>query len=357
MSLHCLLTGDVSDHIDAIVEVDGNASRLQRIARDELAGRAVVPSAALWWPHTHGNPQLYRVTLRVGETQYDLGTTGFRTITTDHGTEGRDFGLRINGEAVFCRGACWTTPDVVALPCDADSYRPWLESMRDAGLNMVRVGGTMVYEADEFYSLCDELGMLVWQDAMLANFDYPSSAEFRASLGAELEHLLDRTQLNPSLAVFCGGSEVLQQAAMFGLSQDRIDDSLYRSVIPELVQRKQPDLVYVANSPSGGELPFQIDTGVAHYYGVGAYLRPLADARAANVRFASECLALANVPCERTVQEMRIGAIVEPRWKRSVPRDPGAGWDFDDVRDHYLATLFRVDPLHLRYADFPGYLM
>src|SRR5262249_48701121 len=149
-----------------------------------------------------------------------------------------------------------TTPDIVALPCEPASYRPWLESMRDAGLNIVRVGGTMVYEADAFYSLCDELGLLVWQDAMLANFDYPASAEFCASLVAELEHLLDRTQLNPSLAVLCGGSEVLQQAVMFGLSQDQIDDSLYCSVIPEVVQSKRPDLVYIANSPSGGDLPF-----------------------------------------------------------------------------------------------------
>jgi beta-mannosidase len=191
---------------------------------------------------------------------------------------------------------------------------------------------------------------------MLANFDYPASAEFCASLVAELEHLLDRTQLNPSLAVLCGGSEVLQQAVMFGLSQDQIDDSLYCSVIPEVVQSKRPDLVYIANSPSGGDLPFHTNAGVTHYYGVGAYLRPLMDARAANVRFASECLALANVPCELTVREMQIASITEPLWKASVPRDPGAGWDFDDVRDHYLASLFRVDPLHLRYTDLDRYL-
>jgi beta-mannosidase len=143
---------------------------------------------------------------------------------------------------------------------------------------------------------------------------------------------------------------------MFGLSPDRIDDSLYTSVIPEVARRVRPDVPYVVNSPSGGELPFQTNTEVTHYYGVGAYLRPLDDVRRAETRFASECLAFANVPCVRTVDEMRIATSTDPAWKRSVPRDPGVGWDFDDVRDHYLATLFNADPVRLRYADFARYL-
>jgi beta-mannosidase len=228
--------------------------------------------------------------------------------------------------------------------------------MRDAGMNMVRVGGTMVYEADDFYALCDELGLLVWQDAMLANFDYPATAAFRAALAAELAQFLDRTQANPSLAVFCGGSEVCQQAAMLGLTGDKIDISRYTSDISVMVAEQRPDLVYVPNSPYGGAWPFQTDVGVTHYYGVGAYLRPPDDARRAAVRFASECLALANVPDAATVEALDVATTSDPRWKRAVPRDPGAGWDFDDVRDHYLTTLFGVDPMRMRWADFPRYL-
>jgi beta-mannosidase len=356
LELQCSLAGDVPETMEAVAEIGGSFGRLTQVAPGQFAGEVTVPKVALWWPHTHGAPRLHQATLRLGDVVCDIGRVGFRQIAIDRCDDGRGFSLCVNGEAIFCRGACWTTPDIVALPSDTASYRPWLEAMRDAGLNMVRIGGTMVYEAAAFYALCDELGLLVWQDAMLANFDYPATAEFRASVVAELEGFLDSTQLNASLAVVCGGSEVLQQAAMFGLASDRIDDSLYTTVIPEAVRRVRPDVAYVINSPSGGDLPFQSDTGVAHYYGVGAYLRPFDDARRAGVRFASECLAIANVPCSRTVEELRVSTTTDPRWKQAVPRDPGAGWDFEDVRDHYLAMLFRVDPLHLRYADFARYL-
>jgi len=340
--------------VAAVAEIGGHSARLTRDAPNTLIGEVAVPDVELWWPHTHGGPALHRATLQLGDTLCELGAVGFRDIQVRDDDDG--FALDINATPVFCRGACWTNPDIVALPGDAAAYRPWLTAMRDAGMNMVRVGGTMVYEGDDFYTLCDELGLLVWQDAMLANFDYPATDEFRASIAAELAYFLDRTQANACLAVFCGGSEVLQQAAMLGLPPDRIDSTLYSGTIPAVVRQHRPDIAYVPNSPSGGALPFLPNTGVAHYYGVGAYLRPLDDARRAGVRFASECLALANVPDARTVEALGVSSITDPRWKRAVPRDPGAGWDFEDVRDHYLGQLFGIDPTQLRWADFSRYL-
>src|SRR5260370_460617 len=84
-----------------------------------------------------------------------------------------------------------------------------------SGANMLRIGGTMVYETDEFYRLCDELGILVWQDFMFANMDYPvADPAFRAEIDAEAQHQLARLQRHACLGAYCGGSEIAQQAAM-----------------------------------------------------------------------------------------------------------------------------------------------
>ena len=341
---------------EIVLDVAGRSVALRPHGPSAISARIEIPQPALWWPHTHGDPALHPANLRFGGQAFALGQVGFRDIAAQHGADGDGFALTVNRTPVFCRGACWTSPDIVTLPGDTAAYRPTLSAMRDAGMNIVRVGGTMLYEADAFYALCDELGLLVWQDAMLANFDYPTTGLFRSSLCAELAAFLQRTAANPSLAVFCGGSEVLQQAAMFGTPHASVDASLYSTIIPDMVRQHRPDIPYVPNSPSGGALPFQPNSGVSHYYGVGAYLRPLEDARRANVRFASECLALANVPGATSPALPKVSTSTDPEWKRGVPHDPGAGWDFDDVRDHYLRALFGLDPTQLRWADYPRYL-
>jgi beta-mannosidase len=314
----------------------------------DFVGELVLPDVAPWWPHTHGEPALHAVALTVGETVIDLGRTGFRRIERTAGADGQGFGLTINGVPVFCRGACWTTADVVDLPGDREAYEPWLRLAREAGMNMLRMSGVGAYESPAFFELCDELGLLVWQDFLFANFDYPiGDPAFAALVTREVEGFLDAVQLSPSMAVLCGGSEVHQQATMMGLRPAATASALYDDLLPHAVQRWRPDAPYVVNSPSGGPLPFVTDVGVTHYFGVGAYRRPLEDARRAGVRFAAESLAFANVPQPLPGDADPLGA---------VPRDLGADWDFEDVRDHYLALLHGVDPAALRQDDPALYL-
>jgi beta-mannosidase len=339
--------------------------------RDELAAdgpqrwgaRLRVTKPVLWWPHTHGAPALYgaRATVRLshgGQTSFDLGNVGFRTAELD--TSEDTFALRVNGEPVFCRGACWTPSDPVSLRNDPEALRAVLERVRDAGMNMLRIGGTMVYEDDAFFDACDALGIMVWQEFMFANMDYPAGdAAFLASVEHELHQQMRRWGARASLTVLCGNSEVSQQAAMWGAQRAAWSPALFHEIVPALVAQCAPGVPYWPSSAWGGAFPHQVDAGTTSYYGVGAYLRPFDDARRSGLRFATECLGFSNVPAPHTIERMPGGSalrVTHATWKARASRDLTAGWDFEDVRDHYLGLLFGVDASRLRYADHERYL-
>ncbi|KAA6129729.1 glycoside hydrolase family 2 protein [Cupriavidus cauae] len=368
----------------------------QRSPQHDLVwhGSVRVPRVRKWWPHTHGEPVLYDVMLRAGAQTLPCARVGFRHVDVDERDGG--FVVRVNGVPVFCRGACVASLDLHGHAPDARTCAAWLEQARDANMNMIRISGVTCYQGEAFYAACNAMGLLVWQDFLFANFDYSanvgpsgginaaanavtnavtnagtdaatnsgtsaqagSAAELLDDARREVHQWLAAHGHHPSLAVLCGGSEAEQQAAMLGAPREAWRQPLFDTVIPDCIAAHGVAVPYVRNSPSGGAWPFQPDRGVSHYYGVGAYQRPLDDARRARVRFAAECLAFANVPCERTLREAMAGVapVHDPRWKRAVPRDAGASWDFEDVRDFYLQSLYAVDPARLRREDPARYL-
>lgn len=328
----------------------------------ELTAELRVPAVDRWWPHTHGDPVLHAVRLRVGDRTHEAGRVGFRSLVpgpeADHDVEAHGLALHVNGVPVFARGAVWSPVDPVGLAPTPEALRARLELARDAGMNLLRIPGTAHYESRCFHDLCDELGLLVWQDLMFANLDYPFADDgFCRLIEREVEQVLHGLAGRPSSAVVCGSSEVEQQVAMLGLEPALARDG----PLAPLVRAAGGDLIWVPSAPCGGEPPFRPDQGIANYYGVGGYRRPLSDARLAEVRFAAECLAFANVPDEAGTAAVVPGrpgeAVVHhPRWKAGVPRDAGSGWDFDDVRDHYLRGYLGVDPGELRRSDHERYL-
>lgn len=336
----------------------GVEAPLQPCADGRFTARLHIPDVPLWWPHTHGEPALHVVTIRAGTTEIDLGKVGFRSISVDSGPDDSAFALIVNGSRIFCRGANWTTPDLLSLPQAREACLPLLELARAAGMNMLRVSGIMAGESDAFFDLLDAFGILCWEDMRFANFDYPFEDDpFGTIARAEIEAFLDRTQTSPALAVVCGGSEIAQQAAMLSLPRPRWTIPFLEETLTGLVAARRPDLIAVPHSPWGGALPFVADQGVTHYYGVGAYCQPLEDARRANVSFATECLAFANLPQPAVMARDHAG--LDPAsadWKGLVVRDLKATWDFEDTRDYYLDLLYGMDAAALKRADAARYI-
>jgi beta-mannosidase len=341
----------------AELRVAGAVVELEPESSGWLAGEARVDAPRRWWPHTHGEPALYDVELAFDGAVVARRRVGFRSLRFSDEIPVDGLELELNGVPVFARGAVWTPADLVSLaPTDAD-LRQLLERVRDAGMNMLRVVGTGAYESPMFHDLCDELGILVWQDLMFCNVDYPlADPEFRSIVESEARQVLAELVGHPSLTVVCGNSEVEQQPAMMGLDPALGRDEFWEQTLPRLVSDSGADCACIASTPCGGVLPFHADRGIAHYFEVSGYFWPAERARRADVRFAAECLAFANVPDEVEVP------VHHPQWKAAVPRDAGtgwdlgAGWDFDDVRDFYLKSLFDVDPVQLRRSDLTRYL-
>ncbi|TQV74602.1 glycoside hydrolase family 2 protein [Aliikangiella marina] len=338
-----------------------NAETLDRESI-RLIAQAEIEDPKLWWPHTHGNPMLYPVRLRVftseTEIEWSIGEVGFRQLAIDQ--SGEEFEILVNDNPVFCRGACWTINNNLSLSGNLMLLEQQLVHFKQAGGNMIRIIGTMTYESDDFYQLCNRLGIMVWQDFMFANMDYPfSDSGFRQSVEQEIKQQVARLSKNPSLVMFCGNSEIQQQIAMLGFSKEHQQIKFYDEELAKFIKENTRQVEYISSSPFGGTLPFHVNQSVSHYYGVGAYQCSIAELRQHDVKFTSECLGFANIPIEHSRNKILNGDIPKihnPNWKAATPRDSGAGWDFEDVRDYYLASEYSVETQKLRYEDPEKYL-
>ena len=287
-----------------------------------------------WWPHTHGAQPRYRLALDGGAWRDDVA---FRTIERID-----PFGLQINGVDVFCRGACWIPPDPVGL---SDHATPALEVARASHFNMMRVTANTLYESDAFYAECDRLGILVWQDFMFASVDYPFADDTFAALArAEANEFLCRTQTRACVAVLCGNSEVEMQAMLVGKPIETPE--FFADILPKICTAIRPDVPYVTGTP-GGSVPMVVpQDGWSHYYGVGVFLRPLADARLSQVRFATECLGFAQPPARATQAEW-----ADVPWAERITRiDSGVG-DFLETHRYYVRTVYGLNPDTLERDD------
>ncbi|MEM9157588.1 MAG: glycoside hydrolase family 2 protein [Verrucomicrobiota bacterium] len=224
-----------------------------------LRGSLVVEEPKLWWPNGYGEAKLYDLSIEVAEEVVEK-RIGLRKmdLVYEEDEVGLSFVARVNGVNVFCKGANWIPMDALPQRQTREAYEDLLTSSVDANMNMIRVWGGGQYEQDVFYELCDEKGLLVWQDFMFACSMYPSSKDFLESVEREAIHQVKRLRDHACIALWCGNNENIGALNWYEESRKNRDryivdyDRLNSGVLQRVTEELDPARVFWPSSPCGG---------------------------------------------------------------------------------------------------------
>ena len=274
----------VADPSGAVV-----ASTRAPFKADAASADFTLDAPQLWWTHDLGTPSLYTLSVRLmdGDAEVDQRTTkvGVRTIAIDQSPDPDEpgasfFRFVLNGRPIFARGSCWIPASSFVAVVGEAEYRPLIETMAEANMNMVRIWGGGVYEHDAFYDLCDQFGLLVWQDFMFACAAYPEDdPAFVDSVAQEVRQQVVRLRNHPSMALWCGNNENqmthdfmrrpdIEQAPLLG-------DVYYEEIMPKAVAALDPTTPYWPGSPYGGPHANSMLAGDVHDWTVWHGLPPV----------------------------------------------------------------------------------
>ena len=261
--------------------------------------RVMIKDPQLWWPRGQGAQPLYEVRLELR--RQDAGVDvwarriGLRTLELRRKPDrwGESFEFVVNGRPVFAKGASWIPAHSFVAGLRREDYAPRLTAAAQAHMNMVRVWGGGVYEDEAFYDLCDELGLLVWQDFMFACTLYPGDAAFVRSVRAEAEFQVRRLRHRACLALWCGNNELelLNAGALAQPANRRAYEALFARLLPEIVARHGGTTPYWRSSPSQSAARTLRDperSGNAHFWDVWHARHPVERYEEKHYRFISE---------------------------------------------------------------------
>ena len=265
----------------------------------------------LWWPAGFGEQPLYTVDVQLGE-GLDGWTRriGLRTMTVTRNKDewGESFSHCVNGVDIFAMGADYIPEDNLLPRVNPERTRRLLEDARAANMNCIRVWGGGYYPDDFFYDVCDELGLLVWQDFMFACAVYNLTEEFEENIVAEFTDNVRRLRHHPSLALWCGNNEMedfVNQGMWVSNPKQKADYiKMYEYIIPKLLKQEDPQAFYWPASPSSGgnfDYPQDPDRGDVHYWQVWHGLLPFTDYRNHLFRYVSE-FGFQSFPCMETIE-------------------------------------------------------
>lgn len=272
--------------------------------RQEARLRLEVENPRLWWPNGYGPQPLYTVQVTVHDGEGHLldeerMRIGLRRLELRRRPDryGESFTFVVNGIPIFAKGANWIPADSFPTRIAEGHYRHLLRSAAQAHMNMLRVWGGGFYEDERFYDLCDELGILVWQDFMFSCSVYPGNEEFVENVRQEVIANVRRLRHRPCLALWCGNNEMEWGWVDWGWSQRLPEeakhayDRMFHHLLPQWLAQEDPDTPYIPSSPTSF-IPFQRpnaeERGDGHYWEVWHGRVPFTEYRKHFFRFQSE---------------------------------------------------------------------
>ena len=281
----------------------------------------VIENPKLWWPNDYGDQPLYIVrTTLLDEDGTNLESItrriGLRTLTISQEKDewGNEFAFCVNGVKIFTRGGNYIPDDCLYTRITEKKLDYILESCRRAHFNCVRVWGGGYYPSDAFYDLCDEKGLIVWQDLMYACNVYDVTDAFAENCRQETYDNVRRLRHHASLGLWCGNNEIESAWDHWGdfqketpyLRADYI--RLFEEVLPKVVQEADGETFYWHSSPSSGgcfDNPDDANRGDTHYWDVWHGQKPFTDYRKYFFRFCSE-FGFQSFPCAKTVNSFTL---------------------------------------------------
>lgn len=241
-------------------------------------------SPDLWWPNGHGAQNMYVFEISVKDNDcIDIKKvkTGLRDfkVQLEKDGDGNSFAFMVNGKSIFSKGANWIPGDSFTTRMTKDIYKQLLKNAVNANMNTVRVWGGGIYESEDFYDLCDELGLIVWQDFMFACSLYPGDDNFLESVKKEAEYQITRLRNRPSIGLWCGNNEIAVAWHNWGWKEKYPESvfvkdykNLFHDFLPKLCLTLDPSRLYWPSSP-GYDLSLpqtgqELNKGDVHYWGV-----------------------------------------------------------------------------------------
>ena len=255
-----------------------------------------------WWPNGLGEQPLYTIAAKLVIAGRPVDRTtkriGLRTVELwqEPDASGMSFEFVVNGLPVFAKGGNWIPADSFTTRVDRKRYRQLLQSVKVANMNMLRVWGGGIYENDEFYDRCDELGIMVWQDFMFACSMYPATTVDAPNIENEAICQIKRLRHHPSMALWCGNNESAYGWKNWGWEQTLPASmwneylKIFHDILPRVCKTHDPARPYWPSSPSSilHEEPNSQTSGDMHYWGVWHFEKPFAEYLLQAPRFMSE---------------------------------------------------------------------